>query len=344
MPSLGENELTKPSQFYDGGDIRVSVRARGHIQGMMSLVRTVDPKVFSHPALHQMFLQFRQVWVRQFPEHMYSMLIRGQICLSLENRRSTFLSSEEWSTKPWTNLRKTFLDTLWDTIVFIPDILEAFDNLSSASPGQDEYNRATLLWNQCLDLETAYDRWRDELSSECPSMTQQESDYLRGCIDAMGPEDLPDRLVELGLWYLLAWMLHWASRIILHGIKPLVRMRCPPETSMDVASEFDSIASYSLGIARATKLLFERSEMEIGLFHHAILRVPVAVVQQLLQNPLMRSTDDPKLNEAEIILRAIGTSELELEVREPTMSAPTPKSFVIEGDDTDSAYSSESAW
>lgn len=80
------------------------------------------------------------------------------------------------------------------------------------------------------------------------------------------------------------------------------------------------------------------------MFQDAILRVPVAVVQQLLENPHMRTTNDPKLNEAEAILMSIGRPELELEVRDSSTRTSSPKSFVVEADDTDSAYSSESPW
>lgn len=266
-----------------------------------------------------------------------------QICLSFEGRRSTFLSSEKWRTKPWTGLHKSFIDTLWDNMVFVPDLLEAFDSLNLTSPGHDQCEQATQLWNRICDLEKAVDKWQDDLSTACHSMTTEEAAYLRECINTMALEDLPNVLVRQGPWCLLAWMLHWALHLVIIGLKPLVLMQCPPDTSR-ISHDHESIATYSLGIARATRWMFDRDPAELGIVHYAFLRVPVAVVQQLLQMPLMRSTNDPKLNEAEIIFNSIGTEEWELEVRGSSQCASGPAPFVLEVDDTDSAYCSESAW
>lgn len=135
-------------------------------------------------------------------------------------------------------------------------------------------------------------------------------------------------------------MLHWASRIILYSTLPGILMQCPPDIPDNVAHNPISIASYSLGIARSAKHILSRSDDDIGLWHDTLLRIPVAVVQQVLQHPLRSSLNDPELDEAEIVLLSIGKSELELEVREFMPSPSSHTSFVAEVDDSDSTYSS----
>lgn len=197
-----------------------------------------------------------------------------------------------------------------------------------------------LLWHRCYELEAAFENWRNEKSTACPSMTKEEAVRLRHCIDTMAPGELSDILYTHGSSYLLAWMLHWASRIILYSTLPGILMQCPPDIPDNVAHNPISIASYSLGIARSAKHILSRSDDDIGLWHDTLLRIPVAVVQQVLQHPLRSSLNDPELDEAEIVLLSIGKSELELEVREFMPSPSSHTSFVAEVDDSDSTYSS----
>ncbi|KAH7402290.1 hypothetical protein DE146DRAFT_461672 [Phaeosphaeria sp. MPI-PUGE-AT-0046c] len=312
------------SRFFDEGDVRITMRSKGHFEFMLGLMQSMDPEAFKHPGLHQIFLQYRQV----------------SICWGFADRKSTFLSSEEWMTKPWIGLRRSYLDTLWDNIVYLPNILEAVDDLNRTSPAYALHHRATLLLHQCYELEWGLDNWQNKLSTVCPSMTEEESVRLRHCIDTMSPAELSDVLFTHGSSYLLAWMLHWASRIILYSILPGILMQCPPDTPDNVTHNPRSISSYSLGIARSAKHILGRKNHEIGLWHDTLLRIPVAVVQQVLQHPLRSSMNDPDLNEAEIILANIGKAELELEVREFNESPWSQASFAVEIDDSDSSYSS----
>jgi hypothetical protein len=51
-------------QYYDKDQIRWGSRASGHIGGMMSLMRTLDPEGFAEPTRHELFKVLRQSWVR----------------------------------------------------------------------------------------------------------------------------------------------------------------------------------------------------------------------------------------------------------------------------------------
>jgi hypothetical protein len=112
--SIDTNQV---SQYYDRDNIRWSSREKGHMSGIMKLMRYQDPETFAEPSQHQLFVHMRQNWVR---DAILCLQTRNshqsQISLSLERRRGTFLNSTEWRTKPWKGLRKTYSDTLWASL------------------------------------------------------------------------------------------------------------------------------------------------------------------------------------------------------------------------------------
>ncbi|KAF1919037.1 hypothetical protein BDU57DRAFT_536062 [Ampelomyces quisqualis] len=280
-------------KYYDRAEISWGCRARGHIGGMMSLMGTLDPAAFAQPAHHQLFLQFRQSW----------------LALSLERRRATFLGKTEWLTKPWQGLNKTYYDTMWDTVAPMPAMLEVWDELMVAPVSNDINVQAAMLKRQCYNLEKSFTRWHSELSTTCSSFTKAESENLRELIDMTATEDLPDIILEYGPWHLFAWMMHWAARIILYSITPLIYLRYPPCPTEHIVMVSDSMGSYCLAIARSVKHFLVGAE-QVGLMSEMAMRIPVSVVQKALLNPLLRATGDPKLNEAEKILQNVGAAEL----------------------------------
>jgi hypothetical protein len=273
----------------------------------MKLMRFQDPETFAEPSQHQLFVQMRQNWVR---DTNFCLQTRdahlSQISLSLEHRRGTFLDSTEWRTKPWKGLHKTYSDTLWDALARVPTMFEAWDDLRANSFSHDLEEQAAMLRRRCYDLEVDLTEWHDMLSTSCHSFTETQSAMLRGCIDTLSPEDLPDILSRHGVWYLYAWMMYWGGCIILYTTTPLIYLRFPPSTTELTVSASGSIGSYCLAIARSVKHFF--GPQPVGLRIEMLLRIPVSIVQKVLGN-LAVCGCDPKLTEAAIVLQRVGKTE-----------------------------------
>jgi hypothetical protein len=309
------------AKYYDQDNIRWSSREKGHIGGMMNLIRFQNPEAFAEPSQHQLLVQLRQHWVCCIGAHIdkYNAHL-FQIALSLERRRDTFLSSTEWLTKPWQGLHKTYYDTLWDTIAQIPAIFEAWDYINSNLPSHDLSDQAAMLKRQCYILEMKLSEWHDELSTSCRSFTAAESKLLCSHIGKMAAEDLPDILALHGAWYLFAWMMHWTARIILYSMTPLIYLRFPPASNERIVNASVSIGSYCLCIARSVKHFLGPNP--VGLLLEMSMRIPVSVVQKALTNPILRVTGDPKLSEAESILKSVGGTQLGLSTDELVTKTP----------------------
>jgi hypothetical protein len=197
---------------------------------------------------------------------------------------------------------------LQDALARVPAVFEAWDDLSAKSLSHDLDNQAAMLRRQCYDLEVDLAEWHDVLSTSCHSLTKTESAVLRGYIDTLLPEELPDILYRHGIWYLYAWMMYWGGCIILYTTTPFIYLRFPPTATELTINAFGFIGSYCLAIARSVKHFL--GSQPVGLLTEMTMRVPVSIVQKVLKN-LAVCGCDTKLTEAATILRQIGAAELD---------------------------------
>jgi hypothetical protein len=187
-----------------------------------------------------------------------------------------------------------------------------------------------MLRRQCYDLEIELSEWHNKLSTSCHSFTETESTILRIHIGKLKPENLPDILALHGAWYLFAWMMHWTARIILYSMTPLICLRFPPTSTERTVTTPESIGSYCLAIARSVKHFLGPDP--VGLLSEMSMRIPVSVVQKALRNPVLRATGDPKLTEAESILKSVGGTELGLTVDDLATKSPNHHPSTVDGE------------
>jgi hypothetical protein len=180
--------------------------------------------------------------------------------------------------------------------------------LNADSLSHDLEKQAAMLRRQCRNLEVDLAEWHDVLSTSCHSFTKTESAVLRGYIDRLSPEDLPDILSTYGLWYLYAWMMYWGGSIILHTATPIIYLKFPPTANELTINACGFIGSYCLAIARSVKHFL--GSQPVGLLTEMTMRVPVSIVQKVLGNLAVCGCDS-KLTEAATILQRIGTAELD---------------------------------
>jgi hypothetical protein len=71
----------------------------------------------------------------------------------------TFLSGPEWMEVPWTNHRKSSLDTLFDVILRLPPLLTQTDDLIPQHPSMERRDKAHGLLQSCGMLERHFMAW-----------------------------------------------------------------------------------------------------------------------------------------------------------------------------------------
>jgi hypothetical protein len=117
-------------------------------------------------------------------------------------------------------------------------------------------------------------------------------------------------LYQYGLWYLLSWTLYWAACMSLYSTIPLLYARFPPTASEHIVTSPFTIGTYCLSIARSVNYFLRPGRT--GMLAEMGIRIPTAFAQKAFANPLLRATEDPKLQEAEYVLHGIGRTELNL--------------------------------
>ncbi|KAF2824936.1 hypothetical protein CC86DRAFT_456886 [Ophiobolus disseminans] len=285
-------------KYYDRDEMRFSSREKGHLAGIVKYMQSQDPASYAEPARHQIFVQLRQFWLP----------------LCIESRTGTYLATEEWLTKPWQGLCKSYYDTMLDTVARIPGMLQLWDTLKTAVRGPEADERASVLRAVCFDIGSEFEKWHHDLATARPSFTPNEASALRTQINTLALEDLPQILIKHGPWYLYTWMMHWAMRIVLYCTTPLMYLRFPPTRSECIVVAPTSIGTYCLSIARGVKYFLQPGQ--VGILMEMAMRMPVSFVQKALADPRLKATGDPKLDEAEMILKTVGKVGTELAIRE----------------------------
>jgi hypothetical protein len=192
----------------------------------------------------------------------------------------------------------------------MPAMLEEFDTLKSAPPTQDTKARASNLRAQCYALKVELDRWHDHLSISCPSFTQEEAASLRGHVEKLDPEELPDVFAQYSAWYLITWMAYWAACITLYRTTPLVYLQFPPTAAEEVVVAPATIGTYCLSIARSIKHFFHPENS--GMLAEIGMRAPVYFAKRAVSDPDLEAAGDAKFVEAKSILENVGSIDLPL--------------------------------
>jgi hypothetical protein len=192
----------------------------------------------------------------------------------------------------------------------MPAMLEEFDALKSASPTQDTKERASLLRKQCYGLKVELDRWHDHLSISCPSFTQEEAASLRGYVETLDPEELPEVFAQYSVWYLMAWMAYWSTCITLYSTTPLVYLQFPPTAAEEVVVAPATIGTYCLSIARSVKHFLHPETS--GMLAEIGMRAPVYFAKKAVSDLDLAAAGDAKFVEAKSILENIGSVDLPL--------------------------------
>jgi len=183
-------------------------------------------------------------------------------------------------------------------------MLEAWDAVRAALPGSVMEKRASSLRRRCHDISKSFDRWHHDLSTSCASFTQEVANMLRAQVSCLHPEELPDTLIQYGPWYLFAWMMHWAMRLVLHRTMPQIYLQYPPGSEESIITAPDTVGSYCLGIARSVEYFLRPGHG--GLMLELAMRIPVSFAQKVLSDPGLMQNGDPKLHEARAILENVG--------------------------------------
>jgi len=82
-----------------------------------------------------------------------------KICAALLNRKSTFLSGQEWITAPWETHPKSWFDKLLDQVVLLPSILSRADRIIPHDPTVARRLLAQDLLGNCLSAERLLEGW-----------------------------------------------------------------------------------------------------------------------------------------------------------------------------------------
>ena len=180
---------------------------KGHISGLLNLVRLRSPEDFSHPGTHELFLEARY---------------NGTIA-ALSARTGTFLSGAEWMTKPWSNRSKDAIDMAMDVLVQIPGVLEEWETISARPENSEDHAKLDLFVTHCSNINRELRAWYGQFIIICEERDPSCTEALRRGLDNPAQQvHLPDILAQAGLHRLYAMTIYWTSCAILRATMDLV--------------------------------------------------------------------------------------------------------------------------
>jgi Fungal specific transcription factor domain/Fungal Zn(2)-Cys(6) binuclear cluster domain len=123
-----------------------------HSAGVARLLEARGPESYSTDRGHPIFLHTR-IFV----------IIRASTA-----RKACFLSQPQWLTIPWRNHRKNMQHKLVDIMVFMPVVLEMYDNVQESSEADTEGRRrgGKALLDKCAALNERLENWYTKLCAE----------------------------------------------------------------------------------------------------------------------------------------------------------------------------------
>ncbi|OCL10305.1 hypothetical protein AOQ84DRAFT_395 [Glonium stellatum] len=117
-----------------------------HVQGSGKLIELREPRKLCSKYGHRMFVEARM----------------SGVILAIANRKTTFLSTPEWSTVPWEGTPKTIRDELIDIMVLVPHICEEFDKINACRDISRVVQRGQILVGKCWKLDDYLQKWYRE--------------------------------------------------------------------------------------------------------------------------------------------------------------------------------------
>ncbi len=123
-----------------------------HAAGVGRLLQARGPESFATAKGHSIFLHVRVL-----------ITIRYSTA-----RKACFLSQPQWLTLPWKNHAKNMLHKMMDVMVFLPEVLETYDNLQADTGldlGEARRERQSLL-AKCIVLDKQLQKWYTALCAE----------------------------------------------------------------------------------------------------------------------------------------------------------------------------------
>lgn len=126
-----------------------------HSAGVECLLKARGPDGYTTDNAHPIFLHAR-------------LMIAIRACTT---KSACFLSEPQWLVVPWRNHAKDALHKIFDVIVFLPNVIEAYDRLKTGTNLDSKRRRheSRLLLARCLELNEQLRRW-----------------YVQVCADAGG--------------------------------------------------------------------------------------------------------------------------------------------------------------
>lgn len=118
------------------------------------------------------------------------------------NRKECFLSSYEWKTIPWQNLKKSPKDTLFDMLVDMPGLLEELDALRE---GEIHHDSCQAFLRRLLEYNASLQRWYQHTSLTTPWL----------CSNTLLSHN------EIGVAGAHLMALYWAARLAVFNILQL---------------------------------------------------------------------------------------------------------------------------
>ncbi|KAJ4304549.1 hypothetical protein N0V90_000075 [Kalmusia sp. IMI 367209] len=218
---------------------------KGHIHGLLNLVRLHPPEAFSHPGTHELFLEAR-----------YNGVISG-----LSNRKASFLSFPDWTTGPWNNRTKDVIDTSMDIMVKIPGIFEEWDLISTQPQTLETLKRAQCFKQRCEGIENELQTWYRNLISHFEHAHPQAAEALVNGMDDLSKQVyIPEVLERTGLHYLYAMTIYWTACTILHATMDLMYCEFPAVMNAEsdtLPTSSASILKYCICIAISAKFFLK---------------------------------------------------------------------------------------
>lgn len=106
---------------------------QAHVKGVSELIRRCEPHMLCDGINHSLFVGFRPLIVREEPRRSNGCTDTTQILQALNDRKSVFLSSEDWIKVPFSRHGATSMQALLSEAAVIPSLLESIDALRTVA-------------------------------------------------------------------------------------------------------------------------------------------------------------------------------------------------------------------
>lgn len=225
-----------------------------HMQGASRLFELRGPDFHESDTCRLLFLGFRLTGVRLklfsffnsaflyiniSPHISYTF----QIIHAIGNRKTTYLASPEWTTKPWKGFQKSQEDKLLDIMVKLPSMMEEADAVRSQTQSSSILAATISLSEVCRALVHELKQWHQHWSavSAQPFHWARRSEIYNELNNKNPGKVLPMALHFVDLETAHLENLYWASLLLIHATfcvtREWVKQFSPASVSLEVSDE-----------------------------------------------------------------------------------------------------------